>query len=52
MVDRVRHAYEGPLAVFLIGLRVHKPWRVGVVGTAVRAMLHTSVSMGSENFAR
>jgi Domain of unknown function (DUF4188) len=38
MVDRLTHAYEGPLALFLIGLRVHKPWRVGVVGTAVRAM--------------
>ena len=38
MVERVTHAYEGPLAVFLIGLRVHKPWRVGVVGSAVRAM--------------
>src|SRR3954454_15190569 len=38
MVERVTHAYEGPLAVFLIGLRVHKPWRVGVVGTAVRAV--------------
>jgi hypothetical protein len=38
MVERVTHAYQGPLAVFLIGLRVHKPWRVGVVGTAMRAM--------------
>ena len=38
MVDRVTHAYEGPLAVFLIGLRIHQPWRVGVVGAAVRAM--------------
>lgn len=25
MIDRVTHAYEGPLAVFLIGVRVHKP---------------------------
>ncbi|HET6968028.1 MAG TPA: DUF4188 domain-containing protein [Ornithinibacter sp.] len=38
MADRVTHAYEGPLALFLIGLRVLKPWRVGVVGPAVRAM--------------
>jgi hypothetical protein len=38
MVERVTHAYEGPLAVFLIGLRVHQPWRLKVVGTAVRAM--------------
>ena len=38
MVDRVTHAYEGPLAVFLIGLRVHKPWRLGVVGPTLRAM--------------
>lgn len=38
MVDRVTHAYDGPLAVFLIGLRVHKPWRLGVVGPTFRAM--------------
>ena len=38
MVDRLTHAYDGPLAVFLIGLRVHQPWRLGVVGQAVRAM--------------
>lgn len=38
MVDRVTHAYEGPLAVFLIGLRVHKPWRLGVVGPTLLAM--------------
>jgi hypothetical protein len=38
MVERVTHAYEGPLAVFLIGLRVHQPWRWRVVGQAVRAM--------------
>ena len=37
MVDRVTHAYEGPLALFLIGLRVHKPWRVGIVGAPVSA---------------
>ena len=38
MVERLTHAYEGPLAVFLIGLRVHQPWRLGVVGQAARAM--------------
>jgi hypothetical protein len=38
MVERLTHAYDGPLVVFLIGLRVHQPWRVGVVGQAVRAM--------------
>ena len=38
MVERLTHAYDGPLAVFLIGLRIHQPWRVGVVGQAVRAM--------------
>ena len=38
MVDRVTHAYEGPLAVFLIGLRVHKPWRIGIAGRSFVAM--------------
>lgn len=38
MVDRVTHAYEGPLAVFLIGLRVHKPWRIGIAGSSFVAM--------------
>ena len=38
MVERLTHAYDGPLAVFLIGLRVHQPWRFRVVGQAVRAM--------------
>ena len=38
MVERLTHAYDGPLAVFLIGLRVHQPWTIGVVGQAVRAM--------------
>ena len=38
MVERLTHAYDGPLAVFLIGLRIHQPWRVGVVGQALRAM--------------
>jgi hypothetical protein len=38
MVDRLTHAYEGPLALFLIGLRVHKPWKVGIVRQAGSAM--------------
>lgn len=37
-MDRRTHAYDGSLALFLIGLRVHKPWRVGIIGSAVRAM--------------
>ncbi len=37
-MDRVTHAYDGPLAVFLIGLRVHKPWRLSVVRSAAAAM--------------
>lgn len=37
-MERRTHAYDGPLALFLIGLRVHKPWRVAIVGNAVRAM--------------
>ena len=38
MVNRVTHAYDGPLALFLIGLRVHKPWKVGIVRRAGTAM--------------
>lgn len=37
-MDRVTHAYDGPLAVFLIGLRVHRPWRVPIVRRAAAAM--------------
>lgn len=37
-MDRVTHAYDGPLALFLIGLRVHKPWKVGIVRRAGTAM--------------
>ncbi len=37
-MNRVTHAYDGPLAVFLIGLRIHKPWRLRVVRAAVTAM--------------
>ncbi len=38
MVERVTHAYEGPLALFLIGLRIHKPWKLGIVRRAGAAM--------------
>ena len=37
-MDRVTHAYDGPLALFLIGLRVHKPWKLGIVRRAGAAM--------------
>ena len=37
-MDRVTHAYDGPLAVFLIGLRVHKPWKRRIVQQAATAM--------------
>lgn len=37
-MDRVTHAYDGPLAVFLIGLRVHRPWRRRIVLQAASAM--------------
>ncbi|KRE61705.1 DUF4188 domain-containing protein [Nostocoides sp. Soil756] len=37
-MERVTHAYDGPLAVFLIGLRVHRPWKVGIVRRAALAM--------------
>lgn len=37
-MDRVTHAYDGPLAVFLIGLRVHKPWKRRIVQQAGAAM--------------
>ena len=38
MTNRTTHAYDGPLALFLIGVRIHQPWRVGVVGQVIRAM--------------
>lgn len=37
-MDRVTHAYDGPLTVFLIGLRVHKPWKRRIVQQAATAM--------------
>ena len=38
MTNRSTHAYDGPLALFLIGVRIHQPWRLGVVGQVIRAM--------------
>ena len=38
MRNRTTHAYDGPLALFLIGVRIHQPWRLGVVGQVLRAM--------------
>lgn len=35
---RVTHAYDGDLVLFLIGVRLHQPWRVGVVGRVLGAM--------------
>ena len=37
-MDRLTHAYDGSLAIFLIGLRIHKPWRLGLVSAALAAM--------------
>ncbi len=37
-MNRVTHAYDGPLAVFLVGLRIHRPWRLRVLRTALTAM--------------
>jgi len=37
-MNRVTHSYEGPLGLFLIGVRIHKPWRVGIVGPVLAAM--------------
>ena len=31
MTNRSTHAYDGPLALFLIGVRIHQPWRLGVI---------------------
>ena len=38
MTNRTTHAYDGPLALFLIGVRIHQPWRLGVIGQVIRAM--------------
>ena len=37
-MERRTHAYDCSLAVFLIGLRIHKPWHLGLVRSAVTAM--------------
>ena len=37
-MERQTHAYDGSLALFLIGLRIHKPWRLGLVRSAIAAM--------------
>ena len=37
-VTRVTHAFDGDLVLFLIGMRVHQPWRVDVVGRVFTAM--------------
>ena len=38
MTNRTTHAYDGPLALFLIGVRIHQPWRLRVVSQVIRAM--------------
>ncbi len=38
MTDRNTHAYEGDIVLFLIGMRIHRPWRVNIVGRAFTAM--------------
>ena len=35
---RMTHAHEGPLVVFLIGMRINKPWRPDLWLPAFRAM--------------
>ncbi len=37
-MERRTHGYDGPLAVFLIGVRIHQPWRLRTIGAAVTAM--------------
>ncbi|HYN30301.1 MAG TPA: DUF4188 domain-containing protein [Dermatophilaceae bacterium] len=37
-MDRVTHAHEGPLALFLIGMQIRQPWRLDVVVPTFRAM--------------
>jgi hypothetical protein len=37
-VTRVTHAYEGDLVLFMIGMRIHQPWRLGVVARTFAAM--------------
>ena len=35
---RVTHAFDGDVVLFLIGVRLHQPWRLGVVGRVLAAM--------------
>ncbi|MCW2817376.1 MAG: hypothetical protein JWR42_163 [Marmoricola sp.] len=35
---RVTHAYDGDLVLFMIGMRVHQPWRLRTVGRVFAAM--------------
>lgn len=37
-MNRVTHAYDGPLALFLIGLRIHKPWHLRTARAAALPM--------------
>lgn len=37
-MERVTHAHDGAMAVFLIGMTLRKPWRVDVWGPAFAAM--------------
>lgn len=36
--QRTTHAYDGELAVFLIGVRIHQPWRLDIVAPVIAAM--------------
>ena len=35
---RVTHAYQGDVVLFLIGMRIHQPWRLRTVGRVFSAM--------------
>ena len=35
---RLTHAYEGDVVLFLVGVRIHQPWRLDVVGRVGGAM--------------
>lgn len=37
-LTRVTHAFDGDLVLFLIGMRIHQPWRLDVVGRTFAAM--------------
>ena len=38
MKNRVTHSYDGELGLFLIGMRIHQPWRLGIVARSFMAM--------------